>query len=161
MCCVCCRACVHIIMWASYLYMAMSLFSLIHLCLYLFSLSMASNLTASFSLSMIIFRGITCTFWRLPHLSLLLYITPVFILSVSLRLLVTCGHVCMTKEMQSVAQAITIFLVCTIYMKNIFIHDMHARDIASLSLFPPISYMLLLTLSAHLGCALFRKSFKW
>lgn len=57
---------------------------------------------------------------------------------VSLHLLVTCGHVCMTEEMQSLAQTIKICLVCKIYMKSIFIHaGMH---IASLSFILPLSY---------------------
>ena len=38
--------------------------------------------------------------------------------------------------MQSLAQTITICAVCTIYMKYIFIPDMCAHEIASLSLFP-------------------------
>lgn len=67
-------------------------------------------------------------------------VSPAFTQSVSLRLLVTCGHVCMTKEMQSLAQTITICLVCTIYMKYIFIYDMHAHEIASVSVSPCLSY---------------------
>lgn len=40
---------------------------------------------------------------------------------VSLCLLITCGHVCTTEEMQSFAPIITICLVCKIYIKYMFI----------------------------------------
>lgn len=76
----------------------------------------------------------------LPPVSLCNIKSLLHSLSLSLRLLVTCGHVCMTKEMQSLAQTITICLVCTIYMKYIFIHDMQAHEIAPLCFFPSLSY---------------------
>lgn len=47
----------------------------------------------------------------------------------------------MTEEMQSLGQTITICLVCTIYMKYIFIHDMRAHEIASPSSSSPASLM--------------------
>lgn len=94
--------------------------------------------------SVITFRGMLHTFWRwikcFPRPSVTLN-PPAFIRSASRLLLVTCGHVCMTEEMQNLAQTITICLVCTIYMKYIFIHDMRAHEIASPSPSSPVSLM--------------------
>lgn len=132
-------------MWASCVrFVSMSLFSLIasvsfsFLCAFLLSLH-----PRFFLLSVITFRGMLCRFWRWIKcfpLSLCYFKSP--LQSVSLHLLVTCGHVCMTEEMQSLAQTITICLVCTIYMKYIFIHDTRAHGIASCSFFACLSYAI-------------------
>lgn len=80
---------------------------------------------------------------------------------------VTCGRVCMTKEMQSLAQAITVCLVCTIYMKYIFIRVMLTHKIAPLS-FPKLSFapdafhferLCLLSSSPHPVCVFFPPAF--
>lgn len=62
----------------------------------------------------------------------------------------------MTGEMQSLAQTITICLVCTIYMKYIFIHDMRAHEIASLPFFSlslSLSHAFTQSLSSLRMCA--------
>lgn len=58
-------------------------------------------------------------------------------------LLLTYEHVCMTEEMQKLAQTIAICLVCTIYMEYIFIPDMHAHQLAAprLCFAPRLLYM--------------------
>lgn len=65
---------------------------------------------------------------------------------ISVCLLVACEHFCMTKEMQSLAQTITICLVCAIYMKYIFIHDIPPHGEASFS--PSLPLMCLHLVSA-------------
>lgn len=136
----------------------MSLFSQ-SLCLSFLTIRLLLYSILVFWLSVMIFKRMHSPFWTWIKCfpCSLCYFKFLCIHSVCLCLLDTRGHVCMTKEMQSLAQTITVCLVCTIYMKYIFICDMRGHKIASHS-FLFLSYAITWPLCL-LRFGLFRNSF--